>query len=79
LRASVAGFTGKALPFGAAAETLAVFCRMMEDAFGEVAEWSNAAVSKTVVPSGTVSSNLTLSATVPNSQRLAVLVFWALR
>ncbi len=31
-------------------------------AFGEVAEWSNAAVSKTVVPSGTVSSNLTLSA-----------------
>ena len=32
--------------------------------FGEVAEWSNAAVSKTVVPSGTVSSNLTLSASL---------------
>ena len=29
---------------------------------GEVAEWLNAAVSKTVVPSGTGSSNLPLSA-----------------
>ncbi len=31
-------------------------------AFGEVAEWSNAAVSKTVIPSGIESSNLSLSA-----------------
>gem|GEM_PF-4060319 len=31
-------------------------------AFGEVAEWSNAAVSKTVIPSGIGSSNLPLSA-----------------
>ncbi|GEM_PF-1664570 len=32
---------------------------------GEVPEWSNGAVSKTVVPQGTVGSNPTLSATYP--------------
>ncbi len=36
---------------------------------GGVAEWSNAAVLKTVVPKGTVGSNPTLSATCQKSAR----------
>ena len=35
------------------------------EACGEVPEWSNGAVSKTVVPKGTVGSNPTLSAIYP--------------
>src|SRR5258708_4717840 len=37
-------------------------CTMMCVQYGEVAEWFKAIVLKTVVPKGTVSSNLTLSA-----------------
>ena len=37
-------------------------CTMMLGVYGEVAEWFKATVLKTVVPKGTVSSNLTLSA-----------------
>ncbi len=35
---------------------------VLQRAYGEVAEWSNASVLKTEVSQGTVSSNLTLSA-----------------
>jgi hypothetical protein len=41
---------------------------------GEVAEWPNAAVLKTVVPQGTVSSNLTLSAATPPTQCVPPLI-----
>ena len=39
---------------------------------GEVPEWSNGAVSKTVVPQGTVGSNPTLSAITFNDLPLVV-------
>ena len=40
--------------------------------YGEVAEWSNAAVLKTVASQGAVSSNLTLSASFLESNRISV-------
>ena len=39
---------------------------------GEVPEWSNGAVSKTVVPQGTVGSNPTLSAITFNDLPLVI-------
>ena len=39
---------------------------VVEKVSGEVPEWSNGAVSKTVVPQGTVGSNPTLSAITLN-------------
>ena len=45
---------------------------------GEVPEWSNGAVSKTVVPQGTVGSNPTLSAITFNDPLVIVsLLPWA--
>ena len=42
---------------------------------GEVPEWSNGAVSKTVVPQGTVGSNPTLSAITKKKIRRVVVAF----
>ncbi len=50
-------------------------CTMMLEAYGEVAEWFKATVLKTVVPKGTVSSNLTLSAVTNEINVLMILLF----
>lgn len=45
---------------------------------GEVAEWSNAAVLKTVVPQGTVGSNPTLSSRILTFSLITLMLYISL-